>query len=318
MNRLQAVAQHAFDCALPAGGDRQLVADARCIGEFLRAQPVVGGALGASERSALHRFQRREFVAQHLHVAARFFEHLLADDEVFTRGAEFGEAMLHVEFGRFQRGGLRRDAGRELADVVRGIAGNDVARLVVELRRACAQSLQHLFEMLDARSLYVGLALIRRGAFVERFPARLPFVQSRFGGFERDVRSFVFGARGIDARTRFRQRGTQRQDLLFVHRELTIGLLPPLRYRVEIEFELGDPLLVVRDRFFDAGDICAELVVAALDLVELVAVLGVLRATAFDVGVDRALLGDRAFQSDFERTDLRFARVQRRFERDQP
>ncbi len=161
MNRLQAVAQHAFDRVLPAGGDRQLSPMRGASVELLRAQPVVGGALGASERSALHRFERREFVAQHLHVAARFFEHLLADDEVFTRGAEFGEAMLHVEFGRFQRGGLRLDAGREFADVVGGIAGNDVARFVVELRRARAQSLQHLFEMLDARSLDVGLALIR-------------------------------------------------------------------------------------------------------------------------------------------------------------
>ena len=109
----------------------------------------------------MHRFERREFVAQHLHVAARFFEHLLADDQVFARSAEFGEAMLHVEFGRLQRRGRRRDAGRQFADVVGHIAGNEVARLVVELRGARAQSLQHLFEMLDARSFDVGFALIR-------------------------------------------------------------------------------------------------------------------------------------------------------------
>ena len=69
--------------------------------------------------------------------------------------------------------------------------------------------------------------------------------------------------------------GTERGDLAFqladlalVHIQLAGGLRERAGHGLQIQLELLDPLLIELNGFLDPGDVGAELVVPALDLVE--------------------------------------------------
>ena len=274
-------------CSQP--GTRQRFADARCVRQPLRAQPVIGGAFSAPERRALHGFERSEFVPQLLHVGTCLFEHLLTNEQVFTRCAEFGETVFHVELeARFERSPFL-DAGREFADVVgmspvtrsRASSSSCAARprsrcstcSTCSMREdstsdsrwfALARSLNDSHSLAILSGAFRPLRARRSNVDLRRAPlrhaARLP--PERYSACGSLLRPSRAGSAFLCAAGR-----------------------PASRSSSSCLRAAG-----CSDRLFDARDIGAQLIEASLHAVELIAVFGVPHAALFDFGVDGALL----------------------------
>ena len=103
---------------------------------------------------------------------------------------------------------------------LRDIAGDEVAGLVVELRRARTQPLHHLFEVLDARALDVGLTRrLRSTRSLNDSQFACHSLKARLGGFERGGRTLVFvRARPRRAGRLRRARSSASRICFFVHR----------------------------------------------------------------------------------------------------
>ena len=168
--------------------------------------------------------------------------------------------------------------------------------IALELRNTTAQALQQLAQVFDARGLYLRIALVVRRVGVELLPAlQQPAVLAihlpqalgvlrvlRGGGLEFGCDTVLLGGK--------------LGDLFFVQGHLAHGLCVALGHGLQVELELAHALGVELDGFLGAGDLGAQRVIAALDLVEPVRLLRVILPRRFDLGVDRALFPPALFR----------------------
>jgi hypothetical protein len=302
-HRLEVVAEHRFDGALPTGLHLERLRQSRLPGGSRQPrQPGTRARILLAQRRLLQGFERHQFGARLLALLPQRFEAAV--------GAALRVAQpLHLPHRRLQlaREGIGHRARRRLAfgqaldrriGTLRG-EGIEFEGQAVGLR---LQAVALAFQLLDARGLHLRALSGSPELAIKALPVLLPARKFRFRLRQRARGQLLAGAPRVHQGLELGDLGAQPRELLFVAHDL-------LRDGVEVGVHLRQvgagplaQLARIADVLLGARHFGPELVVARLHQRGRVAELGVEFTLLLDRRFRRALLCQRPLHVELART----------------